>query len=78
VLFKRLVLTGSALRPMSAKAKAAIAGNLKSVIWPFIESGEIRPQIFAVFPFSDAPEAHRLMESGHHIGKIVLRVSNFI
>jgi putative PIG3 family NAD(P)H quinone oxidoreductase len=78
VLFKRLVLTGSALRPMSAKAKAAIAANLKAVIWPLIENGKIRPKIFAVFPFSDAAEAHRLLESGRHIGKIVLRVSNVI
>ena len=78
VLFKRLILTGSALRPMSAKEKAAIAGNLKTKIWPLIESGKIRPKIFAVFPMSDASEAHRLMESGDHIGKIVLRVSKFV
>ncbi len=78
VLFKRLVLTGSALRPMTADAKAAIAGNLKTKIWPLIEGGKIRPKIFAVFPFSDAAEAHRLMERGRHIGKIVLRVSNFM
>jgi putative PIG3 family NAD(P)H quinone oxidoreductase len=78
VLFKRLILTGSALRPMSSEEKAAIAGNLKTKIWPLIESGKIRPKIFAVFPFSDAADAHRLMESGRHIGKIVLRVSNFM
>jgi NADPH2:quinone reductase len=74
VLFKRLVLTGSALRPMSSEEKSAIAENLKTVIWPLIESGKIRPKIFAVFPLSDASGAHRLMESGRHIGKIVLRV----
>jgi len=78
VLFKRLILTGSALRPMSAQEKAAIAGSLKTKIWPLIESGKIRPKIFAVFPMSDASEAHRLMESGDHIGKIVLRVSKFV
>jgi NADPH:quinone reductase len=78
VLFKRLVLTGSALRPMSSEEKSAIAKNLKTVIWPLIESGKIRPKIFAVFPLSDASGAHRLMESGRHIGKIVLRVSNFM
>jgi NADPH:quinone reductase len=77
VLFKRLVLTGSALRPRTKKAKAAIAENLKTKIWPLIESRKIRPIVFAVFPFSDAAEAHRLMESGQHIGKIVLRVSDF-
>jgi NADPH:quinone reductase len=75
VLFKRLVLTGSALRPMSSEEKSAIAGNLKTMIWPLIENGKIRPKIFAVFPLSDASGAHRLMESGRHIGKIVLRVS---
>jgi NADPH2:quinone reductase len=74
VLFKRLVLSGSALRPRTAEEKAAIAGNLKAKIWPHIESGSIRPQLFAVFPFSDAAEAHRLMQGGQHIGKIVLRL----
>ncbi|MEJ2655882.1 MAG: NAD(P)H-quinone oxidoreductase [Desulfobacterales bacterium] len=78
VLFKRLVLTGSALRPMSAESKAQVAGKLNTVIWPLIENGKIRPKIYAVFPLSDAAEAHRLMESGRHIGKIVLRVSNFL
>lgn len=78
VLFKRLVLTGSTLRPAPKEAKAAIAGNLKTKIWPLIESQKIRPIVFAVFPFSEAVEAHRLMESGQHIGKIVLRVSDFM
>jgi NADPH2:quinone reductase len=78
VLFKRLILTGSALRPMSSEEKSSIAENLKTVIWPLIESGKIRPKIFAVFPLSDASEAHRLMESGRHIGKIVLSVSNLM
>jgi NADPH:quinone reductase len=63
---------------MSSEEKSAIAKNLKTVIWPLIESGKIRPKIFAVFPLSDASGAHRLMESGRHIGKIVLRVSNFM
>jgi NADPH2:quinone reductase len=78
VLFKRLVLTGSALRPMSSEEKSAIAENLKTVIWPLIENGKIRPKIFAVFPLSDASGAHHLMESGRHIGKIVLRVSSLM
>ena len=77
LLFKRLVLTGSALRPMSSEEKSAIAENLKTVIWPLIERGKIRPKIFSVFPLSDASGAHRLMESGRHIGKIVLRVSEW-
>jgi putative PIG3 family NAD(P)H quinone oxidoreductase len=76
VLFKRLMLTGSALRPRSAEEKAAIAGKLKAWIWPLIESGSIRSQVFAVFPLQEAAEAHRLMESGQHIGKIVLNCQN--
>ena len=74
VLFKRLIVTGSALRPRSASEKAAIAQKLRQNIWPLIERGDIKPLIAARFPLKDAPEAHRLMESGKHIGKIILAV----
>ena len=74
VLFKRLIVTGSALRPRSASEKAAIAQKLRQNIWPLIEGGDIKPLIAARFPLKDAPEAHRLMESGKHIGKIILAV----
>jgi NADPH2:quinone reductase len=75
ILLKRLTLTGSTLRPRSAEAKASIAKNLRTQIWPLIESGEIKPLIAARFPLKDAPEAHKLMESSKHIGKIILTVS---
>ena len=75
VLLKRLILTGSTLRPRSAEAKAGIAKNLRTRIWPLIESGEIRPLIAARFPLADAAESHKLMESSKHIGKIILTVA---
>ena len=75
VLLKRLIVTGSTLRPRSAGAKANIAENLRARIWPLIESGEIKPLIAARFPLKDAAEAHKLMESSKHIGKIILTVA---
>lgn len=74
VMMKRLVITGSLLRPRSDAQKAAIAASLKRTVWPLIEAGQIRPVIDSVFPLADAPLAHRLMESSEHIGKIVLDV----
>jgi len=75
VMLKRLTVTGSTLRPQSADTKAAIANNLKEFIWPLIESIEIKPVIAQCFPLEQATEAHTLMESNKHIGKIVLTVS---
>lgn len=72
VMLKRLTLTGSTLRPRPAGYKAAVAAALEKHIWPKIVSGDIRPQITAVFALKDAAAAHRLMESGAHIGKLVL------
>jgi len=74
VMTKRLILTGSTLRPQSTDAKAVIARTLTTRVWPRIESGAIRPLIAATFPLADAASAHRLMEGGTHIGKIVLIV----
>jgi NADPH2:quinone reductase len=76
ILLKRLTVSGSTLRPRSAGTKAAIAGNLKETIWPLIESGEIEPVLAARFPLEDAAEAHKLMESSQHIGKIILTIAN--
>ena len=75
VMLKRLTVTGSTLRPQSADTKAAIATNLNKFIWPFIESGDIKPVIAQCFPLEQAADAHTLMESNKHIGKIVLTVS---
>jgi NADPH:quinone reductase-like Zn-dependent oxidoreductase len=75
VLRKRLIVTGSTLRPRSGEAKAGIAEKLRTQIWPLIESGEIRPQIAARFPLAEVVESHKLMESSKHIGKIILMVA---
>jgi putative PIG3 family NAD(P)H quinone oxidoreductase len=72
IMLKRLTLTGSTLRPRSVAEKAEIARALEAKVWPLIEAGKIKPQIFRTFPLKDAVEAHRLMESSAHIGKIVL------
>lgn len=73
---KRLTLTGSTLRPLSAMRKAAIAARLRATVWPLIDAGEIHPVIHARVPLEEAGRAHQLMEAGGHIGKIVLTVAN--
>jgi NADPH2:quinone reductase len=75
VMRRRLTITGSTLRPRNEEFKAAIADALREKIWPLFESGAIKPVIHAMFPLAEAAQAHALMESGQHIGKIVLRVS---
>jgi NADPH2:quinone reductase len=72
VLRRRLTITGSTLRPRPVEFKAAIAASLRATVWPWIESGAIRPAIFKVFPAGQAAAAHTLMESNEHIGKLVL------
>jgi putative PIG3 family NAD(P)H quinone oxidoreductase len=74
VMRKRLVLTGSTLRARSVEFKAALAEELRREVWPHLEAGRIRPVIHATFPLADAASAHRLMDSGDHVGKIVLEV----
>jgi NADPH2:quinone reductase len=75
VMRRRLTITGSTLRPRPVAFKAAIADKLKTQVWPLIEAGKIKPVIFRSFPLADASQAHVLMESGEHIGKIVLEVA---
>ena len=74
VMLRRLTITGSTLRPRPAEFKGAIARSLRERIWPLLEAGRIKPQIYRTFPLEQASEAHRLMESSQHIGKIVLSV----
>ena len=74
VLRRRLTITGSTLRPRPVAFKAAIARRVRESVWPLIESGRIKPMLFRTFPLADAAEAHRLMESSQHVGKIVLGV----
>ncbi|MHB8426291.1 MAG: NAD(P)H-quinone oxidoreductase [Acidiferrobacterales bacterium] len=75
VMRRRLVLTGSTLRSQSIEFKAAIARSLRRQVWPLLESGRVRPVVHAVFPLEQAAQAHVMMESGMHIGKIVLQVT---
>jgi NADPH:quinone reductase len=72
VLRKRLKITGSTLRPRPVAFKAAIAAQLKATVWPLLEAGSVRVQIFKTFAAADAAQAHALMESNAHIGKIML------
>ena len=72
VMSKRLTITGSTLRPRNAEFKGYVAKNLREQIWPLIESGRIKPQVYKTFGLEQAADAHRLMESSQHIGKIVL------
>ncbi len=74
IMLKRLTVTGSTLRPRSVEQKAVIAEALKEKVWPLLERKTVRPLIHATFALTEAAEAHRLMESGEHIGKIVLTV----
>jgi NADPH2:quinone reductase len=72
ILQKRLIVTGSTLRPRSVAEKGAIAHALHEHVWPLLESGVVAPVIFQTFPLREAAAAHRVMESGEHIGKLVL------
>ncbi|HYI40096.1 MAG TPA: NAD(P)H-quinone oxidoreductase [Allosphingosinicella sp.] len=74
VMRKRLTLTGSTLRARSVGFKAALADELRRHVWPHLESGRIRPAIDATFPLDKAADAHRRMEAGDHVGKIVLTI----
>jgi len=72
IMQKRLVHTGSTLRPRAPSVKAAVADALKLRVWPLLESGRLRPVVDSVFPLEDAAKAHARMESSAHVGKIVL------
>jgi NADPH2:quinone reductase len=72
VMLKRLTLTGSTLRPRSVAEKAEIARALEEKVWPLLAAGTIKPQIYRTFPLAQAAQAHALMETSAHVGKIVL------
>jgi len=72
VLRRRLVITGSTLRPRPVAFKGAIARALRERVWPLLDEGRVRPVIHATFEAARAAEAHALMETNRHIGKIVL------
>lgn len=75
LMTRRLTFTGSTLRPRSAADKAAMADALRTRVWPLMEAGKALPHIHAEFALEDAAQAHALMESSQHIGKIMLRVA---
>jgi NADPH2:quinone reductase len=72
VMRRRLTITGSTLRPRTPEEKGLIARALEQQVWPLLESGVVKPVIHAEFPLERAADAHRMMEAGEHIGKIVL------
>jgi putative PIG3 family NAD(P)H quinone oxidoreductase len=74
VMLKRLSITGSTLRPRTTAEKAAIAAGLREKVWPLLNQGHCAPLIHATFPLAEVAAAHTMMESGAHIGKIVLTV----
>jgi NADPH2:quinone reductase len=74
LMTKRLTWTGSTLRPRSVAEKGAIARALEAEVWPLLADGRVKPLIHRTFPLAEAAAAHSLMESGQHIGKIVLTV----
>ena len=76
VLMKRLTVTASTLRAQSAEQKAYIAQELHAKVWPLIAKGKIKPVIDSVFAFDEVDKAHARMDSGEHIGKIVLEISH--
>ena len=74
VMSRRLTLTGSTLRPRSDTFKALLAQEISENVWPFVESGQLRPVMDRTFPLTEAAAAHARMEAGGHVGKIVLEV----
>jgi NADPH2:quinone reductase len=75
IMTRRLTVTGSTMRPRTAAQKATIAADLREKVWPVLAAGRAGPVIHATFPLAQAAEAHRLMESSAHIGKIMLQVA---
>jgi NADPH2:quinone reductase len=74
IMVKRLTVTGSTMRPRTTAEKGAIAQALEAKVWPLLAEGRAAPRIHATFPLAQAAEAHRLMESSTHVGKIMLTV----
>jgi putative PIG3 family NAD(P)H quinone oxidoreductase len=74
VMRRRLTLTGSTLRPRPVEFKTMVAGEIAHTVWPYVEGGRLKPVIDSTFPLSQAAEAHARMESGEHVGKIVLEI----
>ncbi len=76
VMRRRLTLTGSTLRQRPVEFKAMVASEIAHTVWPYVEGGRLRPVIDSTFPLSQAADAHARMESGEHVGKIVIEVAS--
>jgi NADPH2:quinone reductase len=76
IMTRRLTVTGSTMRPRTTAQKGAIADELRAKVWPLLDQGQCGPVIHATFPLAQAAEAHALMESSAHIGKIMLTVAD--
>jgi putative PIG3 family NAD(P)H quinone oxidoreductase len=76
IMRRRLTMTGSTLRPRSVEFKTMVADEIARTVWPYVEGGRLKPVIDSTFPLAQADEAHERMESGNHVGKIVLEVGH--
>jgi NADPH2:quinone reductase len=76
IMLRRLTVTGSTMRPRTTAQKGALAAALEEKVWPMLAKGQCGPEIYRTFPLAQAAEAHRLMESSEHIGKIMLKVAD--
>lgn len=74
IMLKRLIYTGSTLRSRPDSFKSEIAKQLKEKVWPKIEAGKVKPSVYKTFPLEQAADAHRLMESAQHFGKIIIEI----
>jgi putative PIG3 family NAD(P)H quinone oxidoreductase len=74
IMRRRLTLTGSTLRPRSVEFKTMVADEIVKTVWPFVQGGRLKPVIDSVFPLGEVTEAHARMETGGHVGKIVLEL----
>jgi NADPH2:quinone reductase len=74
IMMKRLVVTGSTLRSRSVEEKSSLARAVEQEVWPLFTNGQIRPIVDSTFPLAQAADAHRRMESGRHVGKILLDI----
>lgn len=76
IMRRRLTLTGSTLRPRSVAFKTAVADEIARTVWPHVEAGRLKPAIDRTYPLAQAADAHRRMEAGEHVGKVVLTIGD--
>jgi putative PIG3 family NAD(P)H quinone oxidoreductase len=74
IMRRRLILTGSTLRPRTIEFKTMVADEIAKTVWPYVEGGRLKPVVDSIYPLADAAAAHARMEAGEHVGKIVLEV----